>query len=447
MLKRPEISKNICYGMRTRLFVAIAASMVFCLLAGCSSLTSGNDSSTTSSAKDNGTFAEIVASFDASVLNLDYTDRDKDPSYDESEATLIALDGSEILIDGDGATSEGTTLSITSEGTYIFSGTLNNGQIIVEVSNDNEEKVQLILNGVTIHNENGPAIYIVEAAKCFITLADGTVNTLTNGEEYELEDDSDEPYATLFSRADLTINGSGTLGVTSSYRHAVCSKDDLVIMGGTFIVNAVEDGLRGRDRVKILDGDFTIIAGGDGIKSNKDNDAEKGFVSIDGGMFNIEAGDDGVQGVIYVRIAGGTFNVVAGDDTFHSDVEMLVAGGDVTVEAGDDAFHAETILTVDDGSVNVTSCYEGYEAEGIYINGGTTYIIASDDAINASAADLSNDDDTNGVDDSAPMEASDVDKGEVGEIPDMPDIDVPSGEMNSGNGVVGGLGETVVALV
>ena len=113
-------------------------------------------------------------------------------------------------------------------------------------------------------------MYVKQADKCFITLADGTQNALTDGAEYVLEDGSDEPYATLFSRADLTLNGTGALTVTSAYRHAVCSKDDLVITGGTYVVNAVEDALRGRDCVKIADGDFTLIAGGDGIKSNKD---------------------------------------------------------------------------------------------------------------------------------------------------------------------------------
>lgn len=196
-------------------------------------------------------------------------------------------------MEGNGATVDGSTVTITAEGVYVVSGSLDDGQLAVEAPED--AKVQIVLAGATIHNEDGPAVYVKQADKCFITLADGTQNALTDGAEYVLEDGSDEPYATLFSRADLTLNGTGALTVTSAYRHAVCSKDDLVITGGTYVVNAVEDALRGRDCVKIADGDFTLIAGGDGIKSNKDTKATKGFVSIDGGTFVIEAGDDGIH--------------------------------------------------------------------------------------------------------------------------------------------------------
>ena len=201
-----------------------------------------------------------------------------------------------------------------------------------------------------------------------------------------LEEGSDEPYATLFSKDDLTLNGSGSLSVTSSYRHAICSKDDLVITGGTYVIDAAEDALRGRDCVKICDGEFTVTAAGDGIKSNNDEDATRGFVSIDGGSFSIEAGDDGIQAVTYLHTTGGTMTIESTDDALHSDGEALIAGGTLTIETGDDAVHAETVLTVDDGTVDVISCYEGYEAEKVYINGSVTHIVADDDALNAAAA-------------------------------------------------------------
>lgn len=153
----------------------------------------------------------------------------------------------------------------------------------------------------------------------------GTENNLSDGSSYALEDDSDEPYATLFSLCDLTLNGSGTLNVTSAYRHAVCSKDDLVVVSGTYNISAVEDGLRGHDSVKVRDGVFTIQADGDGIKSNKDDDPTKGFVSIDGGAFDIQAGDDAVQGKTLVRLAGGSMVVAANDDAFHSDSKNVAS--------------------------------------------------------------------------------------------------------------------------
>lgn len=345
-------------------------------------------------------FEEVAAAFDESALDLDYSKRDLDASYDASSPTVITLSGDSTSVQGAGAQASAAGVVISSAGTYIVSGELTDGQLLVDAGDD--DKVQLVLAGATIHNEDGPAIYVRNADKCFVTLDAGTENNLSDWSSYALEDDSDEPYATLFSRCDLTLNGSGTLNVTSAYRHAVCSKDDLVVVSGTYNISAVEDGLRGRDSVKVRDGVFAIQAGGDGIKSNKDDDPTKGFVSIDGGTFDIQAGDDAVQGKTLVRLAGGSMAVAANDDAFHSDLEMHLLSASIEASAGDDAFHAETKLIVDGGTVNVTSCNEGYEAEKVYVNGGDTHIVASDDGVNASAADLSDDADADTVSSTLP---------------------------------------------
>ena len=345
-------------------------------------------------------FEEVAAAFDESALDLGYSKRDLDASYDASSATVITLSGDSASVQGAGAQASAAGAVISSAGTYIVSGELTDGQLLVDAGDD--DKVQLVLAGATIHNEDAPAIYVRNADKCFVTLDAGTENNLSDGSSYALESDSDEPYATLFSRCDLTLNGSGTLNVTSAYRHAVCSKDDLVVVSGTYNISAVEDGLRGRDSVKVRDGVFTIQAGGDGIKSNKDDDPTKGFVSIDGGAFDIQAGDDAVQGKTLIRLAGGSLTVAANDDAFHSDLEMHLLGASIEAGAGDDAFHAETKLTVDGGIVNVASCNEGYEAEKVYVNGGDTHIVASDDGVNASAADLSDDADADTVSSTLP---------------------------------------------
>ena len=345
-------------------------------------------------------FEEVAAAFDESALDLDYSKRDLDASYDASSPTVITLSGDSTSVQGAGAQASAAGVVISSAGTYIVSGELTDGQLLVDAGDD--DKVQLVLAGATIHNEDGPAIYVRNVDKCFVTLDAGTENGLSDGSSYTLEDDSDEPYATLFSRCDLTLNGDGTLNVISAYRHAVCSKDDLVVVSGTYNISAVEDGLRGRDSVKVRDGVFAIQAGGDGIKSNKDDDPTKGFVSIDGGTFGIQAGDDVVQGKTLVRLAGGSLTVAANDDAFHSDLEMHLLGASMEAGAGDDAFHAETKLTVDGGTVNVTSCNEGYEAEKVYVNGGDMHIVASDDGVNASAADLSDDADADNVSSTLP---------------------------------------------
>lgn len=272
-------------------------------------------------------------------MDLEYTKRDKDSSYDESSATHISLNDTLAVVSGEGASTDGSTVTINSAGTYVITGNLSDGQLLIEAGDD--DKVQIVLAGASIHNENGPAIYIKNADKTFISLAEGTENTLSDGTNYVLEDNSDEPHATLFSKDDLTINGAGSLTIEANYRHGICSKDDLVITGGSLAVVSVEDALRGRDCVKILDGSFVLQSGEDAIKSNNDEDGTKGFISLDGGVFDISAGDDAV--------------------------------------------HAESVLFVNDGTVNVSTCYEGYEAEQIYINGANTHIVASDDALNAAA--------------------------------------------------------------
>ncbi len=321
---------------------ALCLAVSVLLLSGCVSQQASESASGSSvdvsaaSTSESATVNEV----DASEMDFEYSKRDLDASYDDDAATHITLAGTSASVEGDGAVADGTTVTISAEGTYVVSGSLSDGQVVVEAPDD--AKVQVVLADASIHNEEGPAMYVKQADKVFITLADGTTNTLTDGANYVLEEGSDEPYATLFSKEDLTLNGTGALTVTSAYRHAVCSKDDLVITGGTYTVDAVEDALRGRDCVKICDGSFTISAGGDGIKSNNDEDATRGFVSIDGGTFAIEVGDDAV--------------------------------------------HAETVMVINDGTVDVASCYEGYEGEKVYINGGTTHIVASDDALNAASS-------------------------------------------------------------
>lgn len=419
--------------------VALLALSVVLAMEGCAAVSTDAENSAASeqaaaaSASDveYASFEEVAAAFDESALDLDYSKRDLDASYDASSATVITLSGDSASVQGAGAQASAAGVVISSAGTYIVSGELTDGQLLVDAGDD--DKVQLVLAGATIHNEDGPAIYVRNADKCFVTLDAGTENNLSDGSSYALEDDSDEPYATLFSRCDLTLNGSGTLNVTSAYRHAVCSKDDLVVVSGTYNISAVEDGLRGRDSVKVRDGVFTIQAGGDGIKSNKDDDPTKGFVSIDGGTFDIQAGDDAVQGKTLVRLAGGLLTVAANDDAFHSDLEMHLLGASIEASAGDDAFHAETNLTVDGGTVNVTSCNEGYEAEKVYVNGGDTHIVASDDGVNASAADLSDDADADTVSSTLPNGGTPGAPGKGGGAA-MPDTggQAPAGAQQSG---------------
>lgn len=266
-----------------------------------------------------------------------------------------------------------------------MSGNLADGSITVTTSEN--DKIQIVLNGVKIACSSGPAIDVQSADKCFITLAEGTQNSLSDGSVFTSEDAN----ACIYATCDLTINGSGSLDVSGNYRHGVFSKDDLVVYGGSINVSAVEDGLNGKDSVKIGAGDISIDSGADGVKSSKSTNPEKGFVYVSGGSLSIDAEDDGIQAKTCLCIAGGSIEIDAADDALHSDLEGALNGGSTSVRSGDDAFHCETKLEVNDGSFVAETCSEGYEAEWVVVNGGDTNICALDDAMNASAADLSDD--------------------------------------------------------
>ena len=384
------------------LLAGCAAAVLLFSVAGCSA--SGADepsiASTAEVLEENASeksveyasFEEVAAAFDASALNFEYSKRDMDASFDESSATKITLSGDSASVSGSGAAAEGSTVTISTAGTYIVSGNLTNGSITVTASEN--DKVQIVLNSVKIASSSGPAIDIQSADTCFITLAEGTQNSLSDGSAFTSEDAN----ACIYATCDLTINGSGSLDVSGNYRHGVFSKDDLVVYGGSINVSTVEDGLNGKDSVKIGAGDISIDSGADGVKSSKSTNPEKGFVYVSGGALSIDAEDDGIQAKTYLCIAGGSIEIDAADDTLHSDLEGALNGGSTSVRSGDDAFHCETKLEVNDGSFVAETCSEGYEAEQVVVNGGDTNICALDDAMNASAADLSDDSESSDAD-------------------------------------------------
>lgn len=320
-------------------------------------------------------------------MDFAYSDRDRDASYDEAAATKIALTGQGATVSGEGAAVEGSTVIITAAGTYVVSGELTAGSLTVNAGD--ADKVQIVLSGASIRNEAGPALNIQQADKVFVTLAAGSQNTLADGASYMLAEGEDEPNAALYSKADLTINGTGALTVEGNYRHGVNSKDDLVVTGGAITVTAKEDGLHGKDCVKIADGTFAVTAGEDGIQSSNDEDPTRGFVAIDGGTFAIKAGDEGVQAATYLRIAGGKGQVEAADHALRSEIEAAMTGGEFTVEAGGKGMNAETRFTLDGGVLSIAESDEGIEAEKVIVNDGELNIVASDDGINAAVAERS----------------------------------------------------------
>ena len=266
-------------------------------------------------------------------MDFEYSDRDKDASYDVASATNIALSGQGATVSGEGAAVEGATVTISAAGTYVVTGELTAGSLVVNAGD--QDKVQIVLSGASIRNEAGPALNIQQADKVFVTLADGTQNTLADGASYELAEGEDEPNAALYSKADLTINGTGALSVEGNYRHGVNSKDDLVVTGGAIAVVAKEDGLRGKDCVKVADGSFAITAGGDGVKSSNDEDPTRGFVSIDGGTFTVTGCEEGIEAQ-EVIVNNGELNITASDDGINAAVAERDSN-DATIDASGDA--------------------------------------------------------------------------------------------------------------
>ncbi len=400
MLKTNEmmgacVARRRAWGLGA-LAVALAGSLA---LAGCTGGTfeeaagdvgekteqgQGNQAQGDNGATDGVDWASLI---DIPGMDFAYSDRDRDASYDEAAATKIALTGQGATVSGEGAAVEGSTVIITAAGTYVVSGELTAGSLTVNAGD--ADKVQIVLSGASIRNEVGPALNIQQADKVFVTLAAGSQNTLADGASYTLAEGEDEPNAALYSKADLTINGTGALTVEGNYRHGVNSKDDLVVTGGTLTVTAKEDGLRGKDCVKVADGSFAITAGGDGVKSNNDEDPTRGFVSIDGGTFAVEAGDEGFQAATYLRLAGGDAQIKAADHALRSDVEAAMSGGTYVVEAGGKGMNPETKFTMDGGTFTVAGCEEGIEAQEVIVNDGELNITASDDGINAAVAERS----------------------------------------------------------
>ena len=216
-----------------------------------------------------------------------YKKKDLKSSFNPDKATRIVLNGSSVSVNGDGASADGCIVTITAKGTYLISGSVDDGQIVVNAGDDDD--VRLILNGVQLHAEKSAAIFVINADKCILTLVDGTVNTISDGNSYEYYDlDKEEPNAAVFSDADLSINGSGTLNVTGNFEHAIRVKADMKITAGTIDLSAINKGIKVKKTFSILDGRVTINARDDGINAGS-------VINIDGGELIVNAGDDGIQ--------------------------------------------------------------------------------------------------------------------------------------------------------
>ena len=257
-----------------------------------------------------------------------FSKRDYKTEYEEN-CTSIKLKGTSATCDSNAVEIKGSTITILDEGTYVISGSLENGMIIV--NSEDVDKTQIVLKGASIHNEKGAAIYVKQADKVFLTLEKGTENTLSSGKTFDAMD-GEEIDGVVYSMTDITLNGEGSLEIKSPGAHGIVSKDDLLITGGNYMIDSATHGLAANDML--------------------------GF-------------------------AGGTFNIVSGEDSLHCDTNIYVKDGSFEINSKDDAVHADATLLIGGGKINITNSYEGLEALNIEILDGDIRIVSSDDGLNA----------------------------------------------------------------
>ena len=332
-----------------------------------------------------------------------FSNRDSEISYD-SDSVKIELNGSSATCSSNKVTIDGGKITITDEGTYIISGTLDDGMIIVNA--EEADKPQIVLDNANITSAASAPIYILEADKVFITLADGSTNTLANGGTYTAIDENNID-GVVYSKQDLTFNGTGSLTISAPAQHGIVCKDDLVFTGGTYTITSASHGIDANDSVRVSAGTFTIDSGKDGIHVENSDDAEKGFVYINGGTFDMEAEGDGIDAGYYVQIENGTFTMVCGGgyengSQSSSDNWGNMGGGgwgggmgggrpggrssgtssessDIS-DLGTSTGTANTTTTADDGSTSM----KGIKGNSsILINGGTFNINSADDSIHS----------------------------------------------------------------
>ena len=291
---------------------------------------------TTSSATATNTAASS-SSFSTNVksgekLDVDTHYSEQDLSWDTSSETAIDLSKPTAT---DGVTVEDGTLTITKAGTYKLSGEYQ-GQIKVETADS--DAVRLVLDNANITNSSGAALNVVNADEVILYSASGTTNTISDGADYTATGE-DDPDAVVYSKADLTIAGEGTLKVNGNHEDGIHTSDGLVIASGTLEVNAANTGIKGKDYVDILGGTINVTAQQDGIKSTNDTDEGKGWTRLSNGTVTVNAGDDGFKASRVVEISGGSLTVEQSDEGIEAQY-INVSGGDVNVTSADDGMNA-----------------------------------------------------------------------------------------------------------
>ena len=378
----------------------------------------------TNESMETGENSEKTTSFEIDTSDM-FSDSDRNVEYNEAESTIIQLSDEGSFCDTDTVVIDQNTVTITDEGTYLLSGNLSDGMLIVNAETTDE--VHLVFNQAAISNQDSAAVYIASADKVFLTLADGTENAVSNGGVYA-DIDEDTIDGAIFSKADLSFNGTGKLIVTAAAGHGIVSKADLIFADGSYEISAAEHGIEGKDSVRIAEGTYEILSGKDGIHSENDEDETLGFIYLKDGIFKIQSQGDGISAGNWLLAENGTYEITTGqggvsaeeknsleqhkqeeqkksakgikagaqmllkegtycldteDDSIHSNGDVFITGGDYTLSSRDDGIHADDGAAISGGSIKISESYEGIEGLTIDITGGQIDITASDDGVNA----------------------------------------------------------------
>lgn len=338
-----------------RFFIFIVSLALMGSMAACGSQDTGSTTGSSasagtsagSSAEENTVTADKVSAtvsatsggaIDASDL---FSDRDLNQTADLSDATTYTV-------------SDGQDIEITTAGVYVLTGSASNVTVTVNVADD--EKVQLVLDGVSITNDSAPSIFVKNADKVFVTTTQGSENSLTVSGSFTQTDDTNTD-AVIFSKDDLVVNGLGTLNISSTENGISC-KDDLKVTGGTINLSVADAALEANESIAIADGSITVSASNDALHAENDDDNSTGYIYICGGTLNLTSADDGVHATTIVEIDGGTLNITAAEGIEGTWIQ--INDGTVSITASDDGINA----------ANKSSSYSAK----VEVNGGTTTV-------------------------------------------------------------------------
>lgn len=319
--------------------LALALMLAVCVTVACSDSTTGDE---TNAATESAT--EETSTLPEGDTSATLPEGDTTPSENETETGTAGTTGTTtdtIKLTFDGTTMSGapegsvvledSAFAIVKPGTYELTGDLSNGQLRVRV--DKTERVTLIFNNFTASSSTTAPIYLVEADKVVIELAEGSVNRLTDAKTYTFSDPSQtKPNACLYAGCDLKIKGKGTLTVEGNYNNGIGCKKDLEITNGQITVTAPNNILKGNNSVTISGGKVTLSGGEDGIKSDEETKQGKGYILIaEDAILDITCSDDALQATQAVTV----------ESTAH-----------LTISCGGDTVNCPGTINVPDGVIS-----------------------------------------------------------------------------------------------